>query len=552
MKKRALWASDLARVPLRVAGGTSVDRVARNLEGRGAAAAVVLERGHPAGAVGAEELTLALRHGLGTLAVRRLLLGGVARVRPAAPLWRVRHELLCRGASLVAVVSRGGAELGVIARAELPPIAIPAPCARMGRAVATRLATAVAPGTRRLLRRVYRLVQHSGGKVYLAGGAVRDALLKRAARDLDLVVEGDLAAAIRALGGAVQGHAAFETARAVLADGMRIDLARARRESYVRPAALPAVTPATLFEDLLRRDFTVNAMAVPLRAHGFGPLLDPFGGWEDLRRRRFRVLQPLSFVEDPTRAFRAVRLEALLGLKLEPYSARLLDLALAAGAFSQLSGSRLRREIELSFSGPRLAEILEIFTRNRVLEASLPGLRVPRGTLQAFRRATLVLERYRSHGTPPQARDWVVALGVLLRSTDRDTVARLLDRLRPDRSAREALRADLTPVLRRLSRTGGGPRSAIYRICRGQPLELLLTAAAVTAKPGVRRGLLLYLERDRWAVPDISGRDVLEAGVGPGPAVAQGLEAALLARLDGRARSAEEQLRYALRAARRT
>lgn len=163
--------------------------------------------------------------------------------------------------------------------------------------------------------------QGAGAPVYLVGGSVRDLLLGAARADLDLVVEGDIRPLAKALGGKLVEHERFSTASVAL-DGLEIDIARARSEAYEHPGALPTVSPATITEDLDRRDFTVNSMALVL--DGSSELLDPRGGVADLRAGVLRVLHERSFIDDPTRALRAARYAARLGLTLDAETERLL------------------------------------------------------------------------------------------------------------------------------------------------------------------------------------------------------------------------------------
>src|SRR4051794_5373633 len=161
----------------------------------------------------------------------------------------------------------------------------------------------------------------SGTPVYLVGGAVRDLLLGREPINLDIAVEGDAAALGRKLGGEIKAHERFATAT-VHTDGLELDLATARTETYAKPGALPEVRPAPLVENLARRDFAVNAMAVPLI--GDHELIDPHGGLADLERSILRVLHDRSFVDDPTRALRAARYAARYAFALEPRTEELL------------------------------------------------------------------------------------------------------------------------------------------------------------------------------------------------------------------------------------
>ena len=210
---------------------------------------------------------------------------------------------------------------------------------------------------------VARLAAGMDVKVWLVGGTVRDLLLGRDGPDLDFVAVGDglgLAAAVqRELGGRLLCHAEFLTADVIDAEGVHLDIATVRQESYAAVAALPEVRPAaTLDDDLRRRDFTVNAMALRLAADAengpdldglaaAGRFADPLGGRRDLAAGALRVLHERSFLDDPTRVLRGVRFEVRLGLRLTPETEELARQAAAAGAFAQLSGSRLRRELEL-------------------------------------------------------------------------------------------------------------------------------------------------------------------------------------------------------------
>jgi len=181
-----------------------------------------------------------------------------------------------------------------------------------------------------------------GEGVYLVGGTVRDILLGRASFDVDIAVEGDALEFARSLGGEVTGHGRFGTAVVRFSDGRHWDVVTARFETYAAPAALPDVQAGTIEEDLARRDFTVNAMAASL-GDDFGRIVDPHSGRTDLDARVIRVLHPLSFVDDPTRIFRAVRYEVRLGFRMDPETERLAREGV--GGTALLSPARMREEV---------------------------------------------------------------------------------------------------------------------------------------------------------------------------------------------------------------
>ncbi|MBV9838244.1 MAG: CCA tRNA nucleotidyltransferase, partial [Solirubrobacterales bacterium] len=182
--------------------------------------------------------------------------------------------------------------------------------------------------------------------LHLVGGAVRDVLLGGTPFDLDLVVEVDPAPFATSLGGAVRVHDRFGTSTVVL-NGFAYDIARARTETYARPGALPDVEPATLAEDLRRRDFTVNAIAVALAGEAPGELTAAPHALEDLEARRLRILHDESFIDDPTRLLRLARYAGRLGFEIEPHTRDLAGAAIAAGALGTVSGSRLGAELRL-------------------------------------------------------------------------------------------------------------------------------------------------------------------------------------------------------------
>lgn len=338
--------------------------------------------------------------------------------------------------------------------------------------------------------------------VYLVGGAVRDLLLERGRADLDLVVVGDAAALASRLGADVVSHERFGTAKVTL-DGHELDIAAARSEEYLQPGALPVVEPADAIEDDLgRRDFTINAMAIPLQ--GEPRLLDPHGGQADLAAGLLRVLHEGSFEDDPTRAIRAARYAARFGFELEPRTAELL----ATAGLGTVSADR--RDAELlrlagEESGPRGFEL--------VAEWGLWPL--------ADRADELVPRVAQLLGEEP----W----RALELPRDRALFAAALEPL----SDEPALAAQ-EPSL---------PSEAVA-LAAGHSLLELLVARALGAE-----WLDRYVAEWRGVELEIDGGDLIDAGVAEGPAVGRGLEAALRRKLDGEVEGREQELAAALEAA---
>jgi tRNA nucleotidyltransferase (CCA-adding enzyme) len=252
------------------------------------------------------------------------------------------------------------------------------------KSLADRIETGIGPELRGILHAAGSLAAEMGFCAYAVGGMVRDLFLERDTFDLDIVVEGEgirfargLADRLRAR---VKGYERFGTATITLPGGARVDVATARTESYDAPAALPRVTPGSIRDDLLRRDFTINAMALALAPGEFGKLLDEFGGVRDIREGRIRVLHERSFVDDPTRIFRAVRFEARLGFRIVAADERRIREALALSLLERLEEYRIAAELRLILGEPDPSRPLLRLAQLGVLEA-LEGLRGRRRSL---------------------------------------------------------------------------------------------------------------------------------------------------------------------------
>jgi tRNA nucleotidyltransferase (CCA-adding enzyme) len=425
---------------------------------------------------------------------------------------------------------------------------VPPPAARQALppAALSRLRSLPAALTSRI-ETIAAVSRESGVPAFLVGGFVRDLLLARDDRDLDVVVEGDgIAFAHRfaaAVGGRVKVHGVFLTATVVDPQGFPIDVATARREVYRTPAALPEVEAATIEEDLYRRDVTINTLALRLGPEPGYELVDPFGGVCDLEAGTLRVLHADSFRDDPTRILRAVRLEQRLGFRIVPETLGLIAEALAAGAFDHLSGSRLKAELAKLLGDPVALQGIERLAELGVLRAIDPRLAIDDGTVERLRGARKALEEYR-HAEPSLV-IWRLFLTALVAGWEESDLARLADRLLLAGEERRLL----TGFPRRLAAAravlSGDP--APHRVAEaldslsGEEILLLMAEGDEAVRAWVRR----YLEEMRPLTLAVQGADLVAAGIPPGPRIGEALRATREARLDGRIAAADE-LSYAL------
>ena len=372
--------------------------------------------------------------------------------------------------------------------------------------------------------------------VHLVGGAVRDLLLGAEPHELDLVVEGDGHAVAdelrRRLGGRGRVHDAFGTATVEARDGLRLDVASARAESYARPGALPDVRPGSVEEDMARRDFTANAIAVGISDDVRGRVAAAPGAVEDLGARRLRVLHPGSFADDPTRLLRLVRYAVRLGFAIEPETERLAREAFAAGAPETAGVARMGRELWLLLGEPDPVSGLMLL-RELAGPGGLDGdldidpdlLRRVLALLPAGHRPEHALLAALSRGAErSRRRAWIDGMHV------RD--GHLVDDATRDP---EGLAAAL--------RDAAAP-SDIARLLRPRSVEAAVLAGALGAEDPVRHWLT-HLRRVRL---EITGSDLLAAGVPQGPEIGRRLAAALDRKLDGEIQTREEELAAALAA----
>jgi tRNA nucleotidyltransferase (CCA-adding enzyme) len=371
-------------------------------------------------------------------------------------------------------------------------------------------------------------------------------LLKQENWDLDLTVEGNGIAFAQLVadryGAGLAVFERFATARLAFPNGLKMDIATTRRESYAQPAVLPTVQPASIEEDLSRRDFTINAIAIQLNSGQYGCVLDPYGGQRDLRARTIRVLHAGSFEDDPTRIFRAIRFEQRFGFRLERTTVRLLAQAASTNLIQQLSGPRLQNEILLLFAEhdpvraiARLAQ-LKLF---RFLHRRLCYTKNVKRVVTAVPKALAWwVRRFPDSGIQRPT----VYLMALSSESSAVVVAAMIRRLALSREQAKNVSAGgrrVDRVLNRLTNKRTMRRSQIFRLLADFSDEalVLLLAKQVSAQHRVRlsllkRHLVAYV-KNREIRTVLTGRDLQAMGLQPGPQYKTILGKLLDARIDG-------------------
>ena len=404
-----------------------------------------------------------------------------------------------------------------------------------------------------LLRALGKLADEGGVSLYLVGGVVRDLLLEQENWDLDLTVEGDGIAFARLVadryGAGLAVFERFATARLAFPDGLKMDIATTRRESYAQPALLPTVQPASIEEDLSRRDFTINALAVQLNPQQFGRMLDPYGGQSDLRACTLRVLHAGSFQDDPTRIFRAIRFEQRLGFRLEPTTLRLLAQAASTNLIQRLSGPRLQNEILLLLAERdpvRAIARLEQLKLLRFLHRRLCYTKNVKRTVTAIPKALAWwLRRF-----PDSVIDRpIVYLMALSSESSPAVVAAMIRRLALSREQAKKMnigRHRVDRALKRLTGKGKLQPSLVYRLLAEFSDEalILLLAKQRSTQSGLqgllKRQVAEYM-KNKAVKTTLTGRDLQAMGLEPGPEYKTILGKLLDARIDGVATTEAEE-----------
>jgi tRNA nucleotidyltransferase (CCA-adding enzyme) len=406
----------------------------------------------------------------------------------------------------------------------------------------------LSPALQDLLHTVARTADGSGVCVYAVGGFVRDLLLGVRDEDLDLTVEGDGVAFAQQLaaatGGICKGPSEFGTAVVIAHDGHKIDVATARRETYKHPAALPTVEPGTIRDDLLRRDFSINTLAFALNGPQAFTLLDWYGGSADLAEGVIRVLHNRSFRDDPTRLFRAIRLEQRFGFVLHRHTLRLLQRAVDKRWIELLSGARLWRELRLILEGESPVACLRRMDELGMLPQIDANLTLSPDRLDLLTRLTEARLELAERHAETIGRAWPVYLAALLHGLEAHISRRVGDRLTLSPRLTQDLIAGLSAAegaCQRLCQAESPRPSEVVAALRRLPLEMLPLLLALCPAAKVQQHVQQYLTRWRHIRPGLTGDDLKRLGVPQGPHIGRLLTRVLAAKLDGEAPTPEAE-----------
>lgn len=552
----------MSRGPQLLDPDVTVEEAAERMQRFGHEGYPVIQGGEVVGLLTRRAVDRAMAHGMGRRAVSSVMEAGRLVVHPSDSVQQLQLRMIEHAWGQVPVADQEtGDIIGIVTRTDLlKTLGMPNDI-NGSRNLVEALRSALPPGRLKLLRLIADQAESHGSALYIVGGFVRDLLLGEPSIDFDLVVEGDairLATGLaKQYGGRVSSHRRFGTAKWRLdpdSSALRqeigsdnevgslpssLDFVTARAEFYSHPTALPSVRIGSIKLDLHRRDFTINTLALRLDGPFYGQLLDHWGGGSDLHQGLIRVLHSLSFVDDPTRALRAVRLEQRLGFKIENRSLELLQEALPL--VERVSGERIRHELALIFEEARLPEIMGRLHELGLLTAVHPGLTWNSWLAEGFRRAS-DFEPPEEWGLTGPSNPELLFYSLWVFKLPESGAQEVCRRLKLPNTMSEVILDAWRVGHRMIGEPGPTRPSQVVTILDEVSSQAIAAAWLILeGEPEARQSMDMYLTTWRFVVPSIDGNALRARGLPPGPAYRRILWALREAWLDSEVRTVEEE-----------
>ncbi len=514
------------------------------------------------GFISEHNVSKALYHGLLDYPVSAFMNTEFLAVGPEATFMEVKEIIVDRKQRVLPVVE-GKKPVGVITRTDLLQVLAGTGGEEGGstaarsdpgrRNVAALMREMMPPPLLAFLERMGRTADETGVNLYAVGGCVRDLIMRKPSHDVDLTMDGDIDDFIARVARShrvtkVIRHPRFKTATLETADGLVVDVSTTRREYYEHPGALPVVQTGSLHMDLYRRDFTINSLAVALNSGNFGEVMDFYRGYQDIKDGYIRVLHNLSFVEDPTRAFRAVRFEARLGFKISKMTASLLEGAVRNKFLTSIDRRRLLHELKLILSEEDPGPAIKRLNDFGLLPFIHPQLILSGTHAKLFTRVRRVRDWLGL--TFPERLDqawfvYLIALTDRLKLHELDTLARSLTLKKKDAQILTAERPLADEILAHYKKPLGPLAASLtYRLLSELSWPTILYIMAKTENEELSQAGVGFLTMYRQVKPLSTGRDLIALGLPQGPRIHEAYETLRLARLDGLVRTRVDEIEY--------
>lgn len=507
----------------------------------------------------------ALFHDLDAIEIREYMSTEISQVSPDADIVEIQDKIIGNKQRILPVIQEGTV-VGVITRTDLlntlvqqnrpTDQAIPTlngkSSDKRSRMVVNFMRERLPGSIMETLVRLGETASHLGCNAYVVGGFVRDLFLYRKNEDIDVVIEGNgiefAKTFARAFGARTHTHHKFGTAVIIFPDGFKIDVASARMEYYQFPASLPVVEMSSIKMDMFRRDFTINTLGIQLNPIKFGRLIDFFSGQKDIKDKVLRVLHNLSFVEDPTRVFRALRFEQRFGFTIGKLTSSLIDNAVKMDFFKRLAGKRVYTELKSILKEENPTPTIMRLLDYDLLRVIHPGIKIENDLKELLDSTKKVTDWHDLLFIDEPYERWAVYFMALVRHCNLKTTLEICRHLtiapRYTRMFGE-IRISVDRQLSRLELRKRISNAEIFTLLKGFQTEAVLYMMACTDSETAKKRISLYHTRLRNVEITISGKDLLDMGLAPGPVFSHTLQAVLEAKLNGRIKTREDEFAFA-------
>ncbi|MFC1858167.1 CBS domain-containing protein [Thermodesulfobacteriota bacterium] len=506
----------------------------------------------------------ALFHKLNDVPVREYMSTEVTFVSPDADFQEIQEKIIENKQRILPVVEQGSI-IGVVTRTDLlnvlfhespkkigdSPDLVLDPSKARTRNVIKFMKERIPKHLLGVLKSIGQVASDLGYGAYIVGGFVRDLFLYRTNEDLDIVIEGDGIAFskeyAKMMGARIHSHEKFGTAVIIFPDNFKVDVASARLEYYNFPAALPVVEMSSIKLDLFRRDFTVNTLAIHLNPDRFGTLIDFFSAQRDIKEKVIRVLHNLSFVEDPTRVFRAIRFEQRFDFTIGKLTSGLIQNAVKMDFFKRLGGRRVFTELRLIFAEENPTPAVIRMNDYDLLKFIHPTLELNKELVSLFNSVKKVLAWHDLLFLEESYMKWAVYFLALIRNFDEKTVEEICSRFElAPRNRRIFIKERLTAdrSLLWLERHLPVENSVLYKRLAVFKTELILYMMAATEMERIKRSISHFYTKLRHVRPSVSGKELKSFGLEPGPVFRDILQAIQDEKLNGRLQTYRDEYEF--------
>ncbi len=514
------------------------------------------------GFISRQVIEKAIYHKIDHVSVREYMTTEIEIVGPDAGLVEIQDKIIESKQRILPVIENGKT-IGVITRTDLLNILVRQPQHITGittdylhihartKNIVNFIKERLSQSIIDILRTIGEVASKIGYDAYVVGGFVRDLFLYRPNEDIDIVVEGDGIAFAKKyaeiVGGRIHAYEKFGTAVIIFPNGFKIDVASARLEYYKFPAALPTVEMSSIKLDLFRRDFTINTLAIQLNPKRFGTLIDFFTAQKDIKEKAIRVLHNLSFVEDPTRVFRAIRFEQRFGFTIGKFTSGLIENAVKMDFFKRLSGRRVFAELRQIFEEENPAPAIIRLHEYDLLKVIHPSIKFDKNLVSLLNSVKKVLSWYDLLFLEESYMKWAVYFLALIRNCDNKTSNEICMRLELAPRYRTLFindRFEANNCLLWLERNLPVSNSTLYKRLSGFKTELLLYMMAASKLEITKRSLSHYVTQLRHIYTSVTGKDLRKMGLEPGPIYREILQATLDAKLNGLLKSKKDEFDF--------